>query len=103
MTSPSEGKPQYRLFREVEFCSNRLVEVPVLIMVDEVPMLRLAYGQVPLVWLQVPIRARGEAWGDAVTESRARHPSVIVETDPAASTVRVNFGGKEMLRVVTVS
>ena len=103
MTSPPRGVPESRLFREIDFCSNSLVGVQIPIMVDETPMLALGYGKVPLVWLQAPADPKGERWDEVVRESTSLHPNVTVETDIAASAIRIKVLGHDVLHVITVS
>lgn len=84
-------------------CSNTLVDVRVPIMVDQVPVFRLAYGKLPLVWLRAPADTKGEVWIEVVSESRSQYPNVTVETDTEASLIRIKVVGHEVLAVATVS
>ncbi len=101
MTRP-EGAPQYRLFRELEFCSNILVGVETPIMVDETAMLRIAYsGDLPLVWLMAPSDPKAERWVEVVRESRSVYPNLAVERE--AKTIRIKVVDRVALEVAAVS
>src|SRR5437899_1631117 len=103
MTSPPPGTPQARLYSELDFCSNTLIGVKIPIVVDDVPMLVLGYGDVPLVWLTAPSDPKGERWVEIVRESTSLNESVNVERDVDASAIRIKIGGQDVLEVSTVS
>lgn len=88
---------RYSPYRELDFCSNRLIGVHIPIVVHENPVLLLGTGSYPLVWLAAPIEPGARRWGYIVKESKSVNPAVNVHVDKRQKSVHIRIEGKTVL------
>jgi len=88
----------YAPFRELNFCSNVLVNVPVPLSVGDQPALLVGRGlslltPVPRVWLAAPAGPESKDWVFVVEGNRPVRPLISLETDQPGGSVTVRVGG----------
>jgi len=68
----------YIPFRELILCSNHLINVNVPIEFKKNIPLLIGKGDVPLVWLSVPIDKEGKEWRKIVIKNKSMDPRIAV-------------------------
>jgi hypothetical protein len=82
----------FKPVRELSICSNAFVDVGVPIAFKGSPILLLASGSVPSIWLSAPLQPGSEEWGFVVSESRSHNPALQVVSDTATGSVTIRAG-----------
>jgi hypothetical protein len=70
----------FRPYRELDVCSNQLVDVPVVFAVDDQPAFLVGQGPFPLVWIAAPISRSRETWDYVVRGSEGRSSIIEIKT-----------------------
>jgi hypothetical protein len=88
----------YLQYRELNFCSNVLINVPVPLSVGDQPALLVGRGlsllvPQPKIWLAAPLGPNSKDWGFVVEASRPLRPLITVTTDKKTGAVEVQVGG----------
>jgi hypothetical protein len=101
--------PDYHPFRELNLCSNVLVNVPVPILVGGRPgllvgqQLGLMVINLPLVWIAAPTSPGSTDWVFAVENNRPLRPLIVVEYDQPGGTVQIRVEDTLVLRAKQTS
>lgn len=90
---------RYSPYRELNVCSNRLVNVRIPILMHENPVLLVGSGSYPMVWLSAPLEPGARRWGYVVKESKSLNPAVSVHIDRKQKSVNVRIEGEDVLFV----
>jgi hypothetical protein len=95
--------PDYHPFRELNLCSNVLVNVPVPISVGGRPALLVGRSLSldrphPLAWLAAPAGPNSKDWVFVVERNRPLRPLIVIESDQPNRTIQVRVGGTLVLR-----
>lgn len=99
MTSNLESLPQdFTPYRELEFCSNRLVNTPIPIEVEGQAPLLVGTGAGPRVWLSALVGQKMRRWTPLVADNESRVPDVEVRKTPQGA-VEVLADGAKVLEV----
>lgn len=91
----------YVPYRELVFCTNRLIDVSVIMDYHSVVPLLVGRGPVPQVWLQAPTNAQGTDFRRLVTASVSMQAGVQVKAD--ANGLSVLVAGQRLLHVRGIS
>ena len=90
---------QYRPLRELNLCSNVLVNVGVPLAANGQPVLLVGRGTAtPLIWLAARTDPASKLWVFVVEGGRPLRPLIVVETDQTVGTVTVQVGGALVTR-----
>ena len=101
---PEPRLPQgYALFRELNLCSNVLVNVPVPLLVGDWPAFLVGrslslLSPLPLIWLAAPASPDSREWNFVVESNRPLRPLIAIQTDKEGETVQVYVGTTLVLR-----
>lgn len=85
--------------RKLVFCSNTLIDVPIVVTVDDEPILLIGQGAVPSVWLAAPIADPDRKWVFVVRRTQSANPGVRVQVSSAKRQAVISVAGHDVLRV----
>ena len=104
MKTDFELPQNYNPFQEIIFCSNRLVNVAVpILLMENIPICLIGRGPVPLVWLSGPIEPHAKIWNYVVIGGSPLKSAIDLKTDWETNTVLVKVGPQEVLRAKKLS
>jgi len=96
---------QYRPFRELNLCSNVLINVRAPLAANGQPLLLVGRGTngAPLVWLAARMSPESKVWAYVVEAGRPLRPLIVINTDNVAGAVTVHVGGTLAVKARKVS
>ena len=95
---------EYRPFRELNLCSNLLVNVGVPVAANGQPLLLVGRGTAaPLIWLAARASPDSKLWVFVVEGGQPLRPLIVVNTDQTAGAVTVHVGGTLVIKARKVS
>jgi len=91
---------RYSPYHELILCSNRLVDVPIPLLIAETPVFLVGQGAVPIIWLSAPSEPGSKIWNYVVKEGQSMNSAVEVNNDKVKRRAEVTVGGTIVLCAV---
>ena len=82
----------------LDLCSNVFVDVLMPLAIREFPILLIAGGVVPVVWLAAPSAPGSQELGFVVNEGRSANPAIQVRIDSSKRETIVTAGAARLLK-----
>lgn len=92
----------YTPIKNIDFCSNRLIQVKVPISFESTPIILLGSGDLPRIWLSAPTKPSGKLWAYVVEDNRPLNPAVTVESNEREQLVLVKVSNHRVLQAKMV-
>jgi len=103
MNSEINFPPKYKMYENLEICSNYLINVKAPFVIHAKPVLLIGNGDMPIIWISAPVHPNSSERIYVVEENSTNNPAIYIEKDEKNKKVLIQVGNTTILEVTAKS